>query len=130
MATTTGGVIQRLDEFTIAQIRAGESIEHPAGVVKEAIENAIDAGATSIRIEIRAGGKREIRITDNGCGIPADQIELAFERHTTSKLRQADDLFAIFTLGFRGEALASMASVAQVTCISRTADAEIGTEVR
>ena len=130
MATTTGGAIQRLDEFTIAQIRAGESIEHPAAVVKEAIENAIDAGSTSIRVEIRAGGKREIRISDNGCGIPADQIELAFERHTTSKLRQADDLFAIFTLGFRGEALASMASVAQVTCTSRTADAEVGTEVR
>ncbi|HZG66223.1 MAG TPA: DNA mismatch repair endonuclease MutL, partial [Herpetosiphonaceae bacterium] len=130
MATTSGGPIQRLDEFTIAQIRAGEAIEHPAAAVKEAIENAIDAGATAIRVEIRAGGKREIRISDNGSGIPADQLELAFERHTTSKLRRADDLFAVLTLGFRGEALASMASVAQVTCISRTADAEVGVEVR
>src|SRR5215213_1550956 len=130
MVSRTGSPIQRLDEFTIAQIRAGESIEHPAAVVKEAIENAIDAGATAIRVEIRAGGKREIRISDNGSGIPADQIELAFERHTTSKLRQADDLFSVLTLGFRGEALASMASVAQVTCISRTADAEVGVEVR
>src|SRR5215211_5733970 len=121
MSMDPSRAIQHLDEFTVAQIRAGESIEHPAAVVKEAIENAIDAGASSIRVEIRAGGKREIRISDNGCGIPADQIELAFERHTTSKLRQADDLFAIFTLGFRGEALASMASVAQVICISRTA---------
>ncbi len=94
MTTDAGAVIQRLDDFTIAQIRAGEAIEHPAAVVKEAIENAIDAGATTIRVDIRAGGKREIRITDNGSGIPADQIELAFERHTTSKLRQAADLFS------------------------------------
>ena len=130
MTTSTGTVIQRLDDFTVAQIRAGEAIEHPAAVVKEAIENAIDAGAGAIRVDIRAGGKREIRITDNGSGIPADQLELAFERHTTSKLRQAADLFSVLTLGFRGEALASMASVAQVTCISRTADAEVGVEVR
>ena len=130
MTTSAGAVIQRLDDFTVAQIRAGEAIEHPAAVVKEAIENAIDAGATAIRVDIRAGGKREIRITDNGSGIPADQIELAFERHTTSKLRQAADLFSVLTLGFRGEALASMAAVAQVTCISRTADAEVGLEVR
>ena len=130
MTTSPRAVIQRLDDFTVAQIRAGEAIEHPAAVVKEAIENAIDAGATAIRVDIRAGGKREIRITDNGSGIPADQIELAFERHTTSKLRQAADLFSVLTLGFRGEALASMAAVAQVTCISRTADAEVGVEVR
>lgn len=130
MAATISRTIQRLDDFTVAQIRAGESIEHPAAVVKEAIENAIDAGATAIRVEIRGGGKREIRISDNGSGIPADQIELAFERHTTSKLREAADLFSVLTLGFRGEALASMASVAQVTCISRTADADVGVEVR
>src|SRR5215211_5724258 len=130
MSMDPSRAIQHLDEFIVAQIRAGESIDHPAAVVKEAIENAIDAGASSIRVEIRAGGKREIRISDNGCGIPADQIELAFERHTTSKLRKADDLFSVLTLGFRGEALASMASVAQVTCISRTADAEVGSEVR
>jgi DNA mismatch repair protein MutL len=123
-------IIRRLDEFTVAQIRAGEAIEHPAAVVKELTENAIDAGATIIRVEIRGGGKREIRITDNGSGIPSDQVELAFERHTTSKLRQADDLFNIMTLGFRGEALASMASVAQVTCTTRTAGEDVGVELR
>jgi DNA mismatch repair protein MutL len=122
--------IRVLDADVAAKIAAGEVVERPASVVKELIENAIDAGSTDIRVEIRNGGQREIRISDNGCGIPAHEIETAFLRHATSKLQTADDLFDVHTLGFRGEALPSIATVSQVICTTRTADAETGIELR
>src|SRR5918998_582537 len=122
--------IRVLDAFTAAQIAAGEVVERPASVIKELVENAVDAGASEIRVEIREGGKREMRITDNGSGIPADEVEVAFQRHATSKLQTAADLFNVHTLGFRGEALPSIAAVAQVVCRTRTAEAATGVEVR
>lgn len=122
--------IRVLDAYTAGQIAAGEVVERPASIVKELIENAVDAGATEIRVELREGGRRELRISDNGSGIPAAEIEIAFQRHATSKLQSASDLFDIHTLGFRGEALPSIAAVAQVLCTSRTADATTGVELR
>jgi DNA mismatch repair protein MutL len=122
--------IQVLPPDVAAQIAAGEVIERPASVVKELIENAIDAGASEIKVEVRDGGKRLVRVVDNGCGIPAAEVEMAFERHATSKLRSVDDLFAIRSLGFRGEALPSIAAVAQVTLVSRTADEPAGALIR
>lgn len=116
--------IQVLADEVASQIAAGEVIERPASVVKELIENSIDAGATKIVIHIESAGKKLIEIIDDGCGIPADELETAVKRHATSKLRTADDLFHIRTLGFRGEALAAAGSVSRMTITTRTADSE------
>ena len=127
------GNIVLLDELTINKIAAGEVIERPASVVKEMVENSIDAGATAITVEIKNGGISFIRITDNGKGIAKDDTEIAFERHATSKIRQATDLEivkeTIHSMGFRGEALASIAAVANVELITKTANDEIGTRL-
>ena len=110
-------VIRALPKEVADKIAAGEVVERPLSVVKELTENAVDAGASSITVEIRKGGKEYIRVTDNGRGIAKDQVELAFRRYATSKIATADDLDAIETLGFRGEALASIAAVAQVESV-------------
>ena len=123
------GRIRVLSDQVANQIAAGEVVERPASVVKELLENAIDAGATRIRVEVEAGGRKLIRIVDNGCGMVRDDALLAFERHATSKLRTSDDLLSIATLGFRGEALPSIASVARVTLETRAAEDETGTLV-
>ena len=111
--------IEVLDQTTIDKIAAGEVVERPASVVKELVENALDAKATAITVEIRDGGIRLIRITDNGCGIPADQVRTAFLRHATSKLRTVEELTGIASLGFRGEALSSIAAVSQIEMITK-----------
>ena len=123
------GNIVLLDDLTINKIAAGEVIERPASVIKEMLENSIDAGATNITIEIKNGGISYIRITDNGKGIPEDDMEMAFERHATSKIRSAEDLSTVTSMGFRGEALASIAAIAKVEMISKTADQENGYKV-
>jgi len=120
------GKIILLDEITASQIAAGEVIERPASVVKEMAENAVDAGATIVTAEIKAGGIKYIKITDNGCGFDEDDAVIAFDKHATSKIMNADDLFGVKTLGFRGEALASIAAVSDVTLISRSENAENG----
>lgn len=116
------GTIEVLDKNTIDQIAAGEVVERPASIVKELVENAIDAGATAVTVEIKEGGISFIRITDNGSGIRKDQVRLAFLRHATSKIRTVDDLIQIASLGFRGEALSSISAVAQVELITKTAE--------
>ncbi len=121
--------IQVLDSETIDRIAAGEVVERPASVVKELVENAIDAGASSITVEIKDGGISFIRITDNGTGIPRDQLRTAFLRHATSKIRGAEDLIGIASLGFRGEALSSICAVAMVEVITKTAEALTGTHL-
>ena len=123
------GNIVLLDELTINKIAAGEVIERPASVVKEMVENSIDAGATSITVEIKNGGISFIKVSDNGKGIANDDLEIAFERHATSKIRSADDLNTVTSMGFRGEALASIAAVANVELVSKTEDEEIGYRV-
>src|SRR4249920_3912890 len=108
------GRIHVLSEHVANKIAAGEVVERPASVLKELLENALDAGATRVRVQVEAGGKKLIQVTDNGCGMVRDDALLAFERHATSKIKDADDLLNIHTLGFRGEALPSIASVARV----------------
>ena len=113
--------IQVLDQNTINQIAAGEVIDRPASIVKELMENAIDAGSSMITIEIKDGGTSLIRITDNGCGIDKEDISIAFLRHSTSKIKTALDLLTVSSLGFRGEALSSIAAVCQVELITKVA---------
>lgn len=122
--------IRQLPPSLVNKIAAGEVIERPASVVKELLENSIDAGATSIELTIEGGGMDLIRISDNGCGIEAEQMPLALASHATSKLVTADDLFDVHTLGFRGEALASIAEISYMTLRSRTADTNVGAEIQ
>ena len=123
------GNIVLLDELTINKIAAGEVIERPASVVKELVENSIDAGANKITVEIKNGGISYIRITDNGKGFMPDDMEIAFERHATSKIREAADLETVTSMGFRGEALASIAAISHVELVSKTVDNEIGKKI-
>jgi len=124
------GIIKELDQGTINQIAAGEVVERPSSIVKELLENSIDAGATRISVEIEEGGTKSIRITDNGKGINKEDIRIAFLRHTTSKIKTAMDLLTVSSLGFRGEALSSIAAVCQVELLTRTADAMEGIRYR
>ena len=123
------GNIVLLDDLTINKIAAGEVIERPASVIKEMVENSIDAGANNITVEIKNGGISYIKITDNGKGIAQDDLEIAFERHATSKIRKAEDLDVVTSMGFRGEALASIAAIANVEMISKTAEQDTGYKI-
>jgi DNA mismatch repair protein MutL len=123
------GRIHVLSDQVANQIAAGEVVDRPASVVKELLENALDAAATRIRVEVEAGGRRLIRVADNGCGMVRDDALLAFERHATSKIRSSDDLLSIVTLGFRGEALPSIASIARVELVTRPPESATGTRL-
>src|SRR5205085_4265899 len=123
------GRIHVLPEHIANTIAAGEVVERPASVVKELLENALDAGASRIKIQVEAGGKKRIQITDNGCGMVRDDALLAFERHATSKIKNAEDLLRVTTLGFRGEALPSIASVSRLRLETRAAEDPAGTVV-
>src|SRR5437763_8152847 len=121
--------ILQLPASLVNRIAAGEVIERPASVVKELVENAIEAGATNILVEVEDGGRELIRVIDDGSGIPPAELPLAFASHATSKLATDDDLFAIRTMGFRGEALASIGAVSHARLLSRTRDADSGYEI-
>src|SRR5215468_3960142 len=123
------GRIHVLSEAVANKIAAGEVVERPASVVKELLENALDAGAQTVRIETESGGKRMIRVIDDGHGMTHDDALLAFERHATSKLKSADDLLSIATLGFRGEALPSIAAVSRLLLETRDANDAEGTRI-
>ena len=122
-------IIKLLPDSVANQIAAGEVIQRPASVIKELVENAIDAGATSIEIVLKDAGRTLIQVIDNGSGMSETDARLAFERHATSKIRNAGDLFALHTMGFRGEALASIAAIAQVELRTRMKDAPMGTHL-
>src|ERR671926_943416 len=123
------GRIRILSDTVANKIAAGEVVERPASVVKELLENSLDAGAADLRIEVESGGRRLIRIADDGCGMLRDDAMLAFERHATSKLRDVKDLLSIGTLGFRGEALPSIASVSRLLLETRAGEETSGTAV-
>src|SRR3954449_1886279 len=123
------GIINQLPPSVINQIAAGEVVERPSSVVKELLENAVDAGASRIDVTVERGGKDLIRVADNGRGISSEDLRMAFQPHATSKLAEAEDLFRIATLGFRGEALAAIAEVSKVRCQSRQAEAAEGSEI-
>ena len=122
-------IIKILPDNLANKIAAGEVIDRPASVVKELVENSIDAGASKIDIIIEKSGTRLIKIVDNGCGIPEDQVEIAFSRHATSKIQSFDDLNNLYTYGFRGEALPSVASISRLRMVTRPHDARVGTEI-
>src|SRR3990172_2316890 len=122
-------IIYQLPDSVANQIAAGEVVQRPASAVKELMENALDAGSTNINLIVKDAGKTLIQVIDNGCGMSETDARMSFERHATSKIREANDLFAIRTLGFRGEALASVASVAQVTLRTRKHENELGSEL-
>jgi DNA mismatch repair protein MutL len=122
--------IRVLSEEVASKIAAGEVVERPVSVVKELVENSIDAEASQIKVEVRQGGRRLMRVIDDGMGIPADEVEVAFARHSTSKIASVEELSSIATLGFRGEALASIAAVSQLTVVTRTAEEDVGTLLR
>src|SRR3989339_1402977 len=122
-------IIKVLPDSVANQIAAGEVVQRPASLVKELLENAVDAGADRIQVIIRDAGRTLVQIADNGCGMSESDARLCFERHATSKINRAEDLFAIRTMGFRGEALASIAAVAQVELKTKTHDAEAGTRI-
>src|SRR5574344_770917 len=122
-------IIQLLPDSVANQIAAGEVIQRPASVIKELVENAGDAGAKSIDVVVVDAGRTSIQVIDDGKGMSETDARLAFERHATSKINKADDLFALTTMGFRGEALASIAGVAQVELVSRTKDEELGSKI-
>lgn len=122
-------IIKLLPDSVANQIAAGEVVQRPASVVKELMENAVDAGATQIDVIVKDAGRTMICVVDNGCGMSDTDARLCFERHATSKIKEANDLFAIRTMGFRGEALASVAAVAQVELMTRREEDELGTKV-
>lgn len=123
-------LIHVLDAVTASQIAAGEVVERPVNAVKELVENAIDAGAREIETEIAEGGVAYLRVTDDGCGMSPEDAKLSIVRHATSKIQTADNIYHISSLGFRGEALASIASISRMTITTRTKDSEEGTAVR